>query len=159
MLVKSAEVKITKANKQDIQTLMPFVTSYHDFEVIRISTKLRQQSVLHLLENPPQGSIWIIEVSKIAVGYIILCVGYSIEFCGYDAFIDEFYVEQAFRGKGIGSIVLELVKQESKKLGIRALHLEVDRNNIAARMLYIKAEFKEREKYVIMTVDLQNDSY
>lgn len=152
------DITLSKANKEDIQVLMPFVTSYHDFEAIDITAQDRQASLLHLIENPALGCIWMIEISRVAVGYIVICVSYSIEFCGYDAFVDEFFIEKTFRGKGVGSVVLELVKKESKKIGIKALHLEVDRNNVAARMIYIKANFKEREKYVIMTIELDNES-
>jgi len=53
------------------------------------------------------------------VGYIALCVGYSIEFAG----LDEFYIHPEFRSKGIGTKVLVLVKAEARKMEIQAIHL------------------------------------
>ncbi len=46
-------------------------------------------------------------------GYIAICKGNSIEFCGFDAFIDEFFIRAESRGKGPRAKVLELAKAEA----------------------------------------------
>jgi ribosomal protein S18 acetylase RimI-like enzyme len=80
-----------------------------------------------------------------------LCRGFSIEFNGFDAFIDEFFLLAEFRGRGIGRFVLEEIKSRARSLDINALHLEVARNNERARRLYRALGFEARDKYLLMS--------
>jgi ribosomal protein S18 acetylase RimI-like enzyme len=84
------------------------------------------------------------------VGYVILTFGYNIEYKGRDAFIDEFYIEKEYRSRGIGKETMDYVVKESKKLGIKAIHLEVERNNETAKNLYLKFQFKDNVR-ILMT--------
>lgn len=148
------EIKIQLASKDDLSELLPFVHAYHDFEGIVLTEFERERSVRSLLSDMSLGGIWLAYEGTEIVGYIALCVGYSIEFGGLDAFVDEFYIHPNYRGKGIGKTVLEFVKVEARKMNIRALHLEVSRTNTKAREFYSRANFKAREKYVLMSVKL-----
>ena len=86
-----------------------------------------------------------------------LCFGYTIEFVGRDAFIDEFFIQEEARGLGIGRQVLAFAKQEAAKLGIVALHLEVARTNEKAKRLYAKAGFDAREQFHLMSCAIESD--
>jgi hypothetical protein len=57
-----------------------------------------------MLKNPAFGLAWLIPDSATAVGYTVLCFGYSLEYLGRDAFIDEFYLVESHRGRGRGNI-------------------------------------------------------
>lgn len=148
----SAVIKL--ATEDDIQLLLPFVRSFHEFEGLNLTDDEREISVRGLLTKSEFGGIWIIFDGALPAGYIAICKGYSIEFCGYDAFIDEFYIRPESRGKGLGMTVLQLAKVEAQKLGIRALHLEVARSNTRARSFYASASFVVRDEYSLMSVDL-----
>ena len=139
---------------EDIELILPFVPAYQEFEEVEMTDKERESSVRGLISGPKLGGIWIIYNDSKPVGYIALCVGYSFEFGGLDAIIDEFYILPKYRGKGLGRKALELIKIESKKIGLRALHLEVVRTNSRAQSLYSRAQFKAREKYILMSVTL-----
>jgi len=150
-------IEIRKAAKTDLQVLLPLVSAYHEWEGIELTKQARQESITVLLNDLSPGHVWLVEESARVIGYIILCVSYSIEFSGYDAFIDEFFIEEEYRGMGYGTYVLDTIKKEAEKPGIRALHLEVARDNNKARALYEKAGLQPREKYVIMSITLAND--
>jgi len=147
-------VKINIASGNNLAELLPLVRAYHEFERLNVSEIERENSVRRLLSDKSLGGIWRAYADTELVGYIALCVGFSIEFSGLDAFVDEFYIRPEYRGKGIGAKVLELAKVEAKSMGIRALHLEVARTNVKAQNLYTQAKFKAREKYVLMSVSL-----
>jgi GNAT superfamily N-acetyltransferase len=147
-----AEIKI--ASIADLEILLPFVRLFHEFENFQIVDDRRKSSLINLLNNQDLGNIWLIYVDLHPVGYIALCAGYSIEFGGKDAFVDEFYISSDFRGKGIGRQTLEFIKLAAKDLNIRAIHLEVARTNTNAHRLYERSDFKTREKYILMSVNL-----
>lgn len=48
-----------------------------------------------------------------------------------------------YRGKGIGTSLLEALTNETRKLGIKKISLSVDPNNTAAVKLYQRYGFKE----------------
>lgn len=148
------DVRLEMVSENHLEELLPLVRAYHEFEKIHISDLEREKAVRCLVSDRALGGIWYVYTDREIAGYIALCVGFSIEFSGFDAFIDEFYIRPEYRGKGIGTKVLELAKAEAKKIGIRALHLEVARTNVTAQNIYSRANFKAREKYVLMSVNL-----
>ncbi|MDH4125692.1 MAG: GNAT family N-acetyltransferase [Gammaproteobacteria bacterium] len=142
---------IEKATTEQLGILLPLVRAFHAHEGIAMSEADRDSVTRRLLADPTWGRIWLIFDGADVAGYIAICTGFSIEFRGNDAFVDEFYVRPESRGRGLGTRALQRVRIEAKALGIRALHLEVDRSNLKARKLYANAEFEAREDYMLMT--------
>ena len=148
------EIDFIRAGISDVGSLLPLVEGYHLFEGIEMSVETRHGAVEALLADPALGNIWLITKSGQAIGYIALCYGYSIEFAGRDAFIDEFYIRPEYRRLGIGSRTLDVVKTEAGKKGIKALHLEVGEENAAARLLYGRHGFNMRQNFRLMSAKL-----
>jgi GNAT superfamily N-acetyltransferase len=72
------------------------------------------------------GGWWFIAQDGQPAGYFVLTVGYSLEFGGRFALLDEFYLEPEWRGKGLGSGVMDRILTEARALGAEALHLEAE---------------------------------
>jgi ribosomal protein S18 acetylase RimI-like enzyme len=104
-----------------------------------------------LLEGSPHGAIYLVGPGRAPIGYAIVSFGWSVEFGGMDGFIDEVYIRPGVRGRGIGTEVLESLPKALAGAGLRALHLEVDRDNEKARALYAKLNFQPRERYMLMS--------
>ncbi len=145
--------------RQDtLQLVLPLIADYHAFEGLDSTAEQREAAVQQLLDQPGFGAVWLIYNDDELAGYIALCRGFSIEFNGFDAFVDEFYLRETFRGRGIGAQVLDAIREEARARDINALHLEVARDNEPARRLYRKAGFEARETYLLMTALLGDDS-
>jgi GNAT superfamily N-acetyltransferase len=145
-----AEV-IETALERDIDRLLPLIREFHEHVGLTMSDDERVSTLLRLISDDTWGTVWLVFDGAELAGYIAICIGYSIEFRGNDAFIDEFYIRPESRGRGLGSKVLELIRAEAKIKGIRALHLEVARPNAKARKLYSSVQFVAREEYMLMT--------
>jgi diamine N-acetyltransferase len=76
-------------------------------------------------------------------------IGYSIEFGGRDAFLDELFVSADSRGRGLGTRALEVAAEACREAGIVALHLEVDHANTAAQRLYRRHGFVDHDRYLM----------
>ena len=148
------KITLELAGLKQLEELLPLVVAYHAFERVESSMEQRRSSVTKLLQDKRLGEIWLIRKPDSLVGYIAICYSYSIEFGGRDAFIDEFYVEAAERGKGIGSKVLLEVSALLRERGVVALHLEVDVTNERAKSAYARAGFSSRDKYHVMSLVL-----
>lgn len=146
-------LSLRPASVRDIDGILPLVRSFHEYSGLHLAEPRREASVRGLLSEPGFGGIWLISADSIVIAYIAICKGCSIEFGGCDGFVDEFFIRRESRGKGLGSKVLELAKLEARKLGIRALHLEVARENTNIRKLYSGAGFTERQQYFLMTIE------
>jgi ribosomal protein S18 acetylase RimI-like enzyme len=147
-------IQITLASVRHIDDLLPLVKAYHEFEGVDQDDETRRNSMANLLLAPDLGSVWLILEKGSIAGYIAVCFGYSIEFGGRDGFIDEFYLLENFRGRGIGKTVLQMVLAKLKANDIRALHLEVSRANHRAVKLYEAEGFRLRDKYHLMSCAL-----
>jgi ribosomal protein S18 acetylase RimI-like enzyme len=139
------------ATDENFARLLPLVRAYHGFEGVALDDATREAVLRPLLGESPLGRVWLAAVAGEVVGYAAICFGYSIEFGGRDAFVDELFVAAAHRGKGIGREVLSRVASEAAALGVRALHLEVAGTNARAQKLYAGAGFRARERFFLMS--------
>jgi GNAT superfamily N-acetyltransferase len=144
-------VALRRASREDVARLTAMVQAYHTTEGIIADPADYPRVLRPLLEGDDRGRIWLIAEGGVIAGYVALCFGYSIEFGGRDAFVDEIFVLPERRGRGVGTRALDLVVAEAGRLGIRALHLEVDRDNHTARELYARRGFALRDRYQLMT--------
>ena len=99
-----------------------------------------------LIDNDVCGAGWFIESAGLTAGYLVLTIGYSLEFHGRYGLLDELFVEEAFRGQGIGAQALAFAEQVCRLRGLRALRLEVGRQNPRAQDLYTRSGFEEHDR-------------
>jgi ribosomal protein S18 acetylase RimI-like enzyme len=107
---------------------------------------------------PAFGGVWMLSEGNKAVGYIILTVGFSFEFHGHDAFIDELYVDAAYRQRGYGRRAVTFIEEKALEMGVNAVHLEVDRGNDAALELYRRAGYADHDRF-LMTKWLRREQH
>jgi ribosomal protein S18 acetylase RimI-like enzyme len=151
-MTSAGQIRLRQARPCDVETLLPLVRAYHEFEQVSMSDRRRRAAIAPLLEPESNlGAVYLIEDARTCVGYVALCFGYSIEFAGRDAFIDELFVVAAARGRGIGTRVLSLIGEEAVTHGVAALHLEVARDNERARRVYAAAGFEDRQRFHLMS--------
>jgi diamine N-acetyltransferase len=98
---------------------------------------------------PAFGGVWMLCEGNKPVGYIILTVGFSFEFHGHDAFIDELYVDPAYRRRGHGRKAVAFIEEKAREMGVNAIHLEVDRGNDPASELYRRAGYEDHDRYLM----------
>lgn len=145
------DLELALADPDDLEALLELVAAYHRFEAIESPPAVRRRAVVALISDERLGRIWIARCDGRAVAYLAVCFGYSIEFGGRDAFVDEFFVCAEMRGRGIGRALLDEVAQRVGESGVAALHLEVAHGNKRAKAFYAGAGFEGRERYHLMS--------
>lgn len=106
-------------------------------------------NLARLLGDPTLGRLWVMDEGGEVVGYLLLGFGFSLEFRGRDAFVDELYMAPGHRGRGLGTRALERAAEACRELGVRALHLEVERYNEGAQALYRRMGFADHNRYLM----------
>jgi len=151
MMSKHSNIQLIPAKMEDASLLVALMSQYHQYDGIEMTDKERLAAITPLLLSKEKGSVWIIALGDEPIGYIATCNGYSIEFQGVEVWIDEFYIDEQYRGQGFGGEVLEQVKSLLKTQGVAIVHLEVNENNPKTVNLYKKSGFKFRERFVMMS--------
>lgn len=139
------------ATPDDLHRLEPMVAAYHAVEGIGSTSDHRRAALTPLLEGSPHGAVYLIGPRRAPVGYIAVTFGWSIELGGMDGFIDEIFIRDGVRGRGMGSEVLSALLPRLADAGVKAMHLEVAHTKTRARAFYERHGFTPRERYHLMT--------
>ncbi len=132
------------ATADDLPTLLALSQEFYALEELHFDATQAPQTLLTFLENEHFGRLWLIWVDTQVAGYVTLTFGYSLEYGGVDAFVDEIYLRPAFRHQGIGTQTFLFVETKSRELGVKALHLEVLADNEKAYALYTRLGYQNR---------------
>jgi diamine N-acetyltransferase len=137
------------ADRSDVDVLLGLRRAFCRHEHLPFDEGAARSALEGLLVDGSLGRVWLICFDGAAAGYVVLTFGCSLEFGGRDAFVDELYVEESHRGLGGGGLALRQAEDACRALGVRALHLEVDRGNHRARAVYEKAGFEDRNNHLL----------
>lgn len=108
-----------------------------------------ERALRALLADPSYGAVWVFREDGLAVGYLVVTRGYSLEFGGRIAVVDEVYAVPEMRGRGIGARALALAEEHCRRDGIEALRLEVHQENRRALALYERNGFEAHDRYLM----------
>ena len=130
------------AGVPDADTLVSLARSFHheDGHPLGEAGEIALRQIAH---GEPFARAWLVREQNQVLGYLIITLGFSVEYGGRDGFIDDLYLVPAARGRGLGRQLLEFTLARASELGIRTLHLEVEVGNERGTRLYRAAGFEE----------------
>src|SRR5690606_21873117 len=131
------------AEKEHLKVSLKMMHDFHAIDEYPFDEDIIKSLFLGFIHSESSGRFWLIEADETIVGYIVLAFGFSFEYLGRDAFIDEVCIEEKFRHQGIWQKSLDFVVEEAKALHIKVLPLELERHNITWQHLYLKNGFKD----------------
>ena len=137
------------ANPADIDTIIEFMRQFYAIDDYPFEEHAARTALENIVHDLSLGRVWLITVGEAAIGYIVVTFGYSLEYRGRDAFIDELFVLASHRNQGVGTRAIQFAVEACPALGIRALHLEVERTNVAGQTLYRKFGFQDHDRYLM----------
>ena len=146
-------IKIRKLEKKDSEVFLRMAKEFysgpgvlHEVDPIVIKRTLDE-----MLSDSPFLEGFIFENDTEVVGYAELSYSFAPEVGGRSIFIEEIFVDEAYRGQGIGHKFLDycisLVQGETRRI-----RLEATRSNEKAIALYRSYGFRELD-YMQMVVD------
>lgn len=91
----------------------------------------------------------IIEKEKM-IGFMNIQCFYSVWSHGKVFFLDDFFIEENFRGKGYGENALKDLQEYAKKIGIKRIQLMAENTNPKAIEFYRKHKFNEQEIHLFL---------
>ena len=126
----------------DIDTIVTMMKAVYAIDNYPIDKEKSKTLFQEFISNEDLGKSWLILSDQEIVGYVILTFVFSFEYQGKIAFLDELYLNEKARGKGIGSQAVTFVLEQSKKLSLQLIYLEIENHNQNAQKLYIANGFE-----------------
>jgi diamine N-acetyltransferase len=137
------------ATESDARLLLAMMREYYAYDGHTYDEVRARRALGTFLNEPSYGCAWLVCDHDAAVGYVVLTFGYSLEYLGRDAFIDEFYLRESHRGRGWGRKTLEFVEEQARLNEVRSIHLEVVRGNSRALEVYRRAGYTDHRHFLM----------
>jgi ribosomal protein S18 acetylase RimI-like enzyme len=134
---------------EDADALLDLVEAFYREEGYPFERSAARRTLIGLVRAPARGWVWVIERRSKPVGYVVVTLGYSLEYRGTTALVDELYLVPEHRGRGLGSQALRLVERVCSSSRVRTVHLEVERSNAGADALYRRLGFADRGRSLL----------
>ncbi|WP_368187702.1 GNAT family N-acetyltransferase [Aestuariibius sp. HNIBRBA575] len=138
----------------DLPRILPLVARFHEEIGIASEEDHREAAIKPLLDGSPLGAVYLMGPARAPVGYVVITFGWSVEFGGIDAFVDELFIRPSVRGRGLATEALLALSKALSQGGVRALHLEVATEDQATIRLYQRNGFSIRDGYHLMSKSL-----
>ncbi len=133
----------------DIENIIQLMEEFYSIDNYPFDSKISEELFNQFLADENLGKAWLILHKNEIVGYVILTYVFSFEYQGKIAFLDELYIRENARGKGIGKETIAFIQQEAPKLSLKIIYLEVESHNDAAQKLYIAKDFAIHKRKIM----------
>lgn len=143
------EIEFVRADISRIPDLLELMQEFYTIEHLPYEESVARRGLRELFQMPALGAVHLIETEKHLAGYVVLTFGFSLEFHGRDGLVDELYIREGWRGRGLGRAALAFVEALCQKEGLAAVHLEVDRTNTRAQEVYRKSGYKDHDRFLL----------
>jgi diamine N-acetyltransferase len=143
------EIYFREAPLEKLDAILGMMKDFSAIDNYAFNREERKENLFRFTASKEMGRLWTIYADELMVGYAVLAFGFSFEFGGRDAFIDELYITESYRNKGIGGKTLEFIFANAPALGIKAIYLEVEKHNEKGNVLYVKKGFKDHNRHLM----------
>lgn len=130
----------------DVPALLELMREFYADQEMKFSEAVAQDGLRDLITKPSLGRVFLFQADGALAGYLILTFCFSLEFHGRFALLDEIYVRERFRRRGLSREVIAQAEVECKDEGIEALRLEVWTGNVIAKRLYESSGFTTEDR-------------
>lgn len=134
-------IEFQPLKKCDIDVIVPMMQDFYAIDNYPINPETTKNLFETFIDNERLGQCWLIVYDGMIAGYVILTYIFSFEYKGKIAFLDELYIKQNTRGKGIGKAALEFIRNKAVEKDLKIIYLEIEPHNEVAKKLYLSNDF------------------
>jgi ribosomal protein S18 acetylase RimI-like enzyme len=141
--------RFRQASAGDVDDILGMMRGYYEQDGYTFVENEARAAALMLINDPSLGRLWVTCDGGTVVGYVAVALGFSFEYRGREAFVDELYIAESHRGRGLGGEALEIAEAYCRGAGVNALHLEVEGHREQALELYRRRGFDDFDRYLM----------
>ncbi|WP_280454482.1 GNAT family N-acetyltransferase [Nocardia brasiliensis] len=151
MLGVAGTADIEQATAESVRLLVELSQEFYVAEGYPFDQRTVRSALHQLVDDGTHGQVWLIRAEGLVVGYATVTYGFSVEFGGRFALLDEFYIRPTARNGGLGKSSLHFLLDEYSRRGFGAMRLEVEHRNSRAAGLYSRLGFHRHERSLMTT--------
>ena len=137
------------AAEKDVPEILKMMEQFNSIDNYPFDKGQTRENLLLFLADQNLGRAWVIDSDNLIIGYIILAFGFSFEYGGRDAFIDELFLKPEYRQQGVGTLAMDFIEVQALKLGIKVVHLELEQHTEGGAKLYRQKGFKHNDRFLL----------
>ncbi len=142
----AGETFFERAGAEHAELVVEMMREFYAFEHLAWDGEAALRGLGEILRDASLGEVWLVRRGGAPAGYLVLTVGFSLEFRGRYLLLDELYVREEHRGSGVGRRAIGQAEEACRARGIAALRLEVERRNTVARAFYRTVGFHDHDR-------------
>ena len=132
-----------------IPAALTLMSAFYSEESLDYRETRARGALQQLVANPGLGAFQFIRLEGEPAGYFVLTIGFSLEFAGPFALLDEFYITPAYRGRGAGAQAFDQILRVAASFGVASIRLEVDRANPRVQGFYRRHGFEPHDRDIM----------
>lgn len=148
-----------RATPEDVPTLVALMADFYAESGYELDRPLAASAFSALLADERLGSAWILEAGGEAAGHAVITLRFGMEFAGLVACIDDLYVAPRFRRQGLAAAALAEIRDHCARSGVRAITVEVGRDNAAALAAYLRIGLSAAPDRQLLSVALARPAH
>lgn len=113
------------AGPESAPRVLDLMERCHQELALQSEPEHRDAAVLPLLEGSPLGAVWIVGPARAPLGYVIISFGWSVADGGMTGTLQEVFIRENVRRRGIGTEVVRAISVSLRKAGLRTLSAEM----------------------------------
>ena len=144
----SADVIIRRARPADLRIVAPLIAAFRDsLQLLEPDDREIERGLGRLLRDGTV-TLSLATAGAVAVGYALQRRHFSLWAQGDEALLEDLFVVEPARGRGVGRWLVEHVIGEARAAGSRAMSLDTNEGNAASNALYCSLGFScERQRW------------
>ena len=142
MILKN-NLQICKATNDDIPILVTLLELLFSIEKDFTFDKKKHEEGLNLLINSKSAEVIVVKFENEVIGMITIQKIISTAMGTKVGLIEDFIIKDDYRDLGVGTYLLEYIKDYAKKHSISRLQLVCDEDNENAKEFYTNKKFKK----------------
>jgi len=136
-------VKVRQARICDVNALVELLFQLFEQEAeFSPNPVIQEKALRRIIEDNAIGTIFVIEKEAKIIGMVSLLWSISTALGTRVAWLEDMVVDNAFRSKGIGSVLIHEAIAYAQSVGCRRITLLTDGDNIPAHRFYEKCGFQ-----------------
>lgn len=142
-MADSSEITVRPASFSDLDDLAALLGELFSIEDdFDFDVKLQRQGLSMMLSDTDTRCVLVAEADRKAVGMCTLQTLISTAEGGEVGLVEDVVVNEQFRGRGIGRLLLATMENWAREKGLKRLQLLADRNNASGLCFYKKMNWK-----------------
>ena len=137
-------LKIRFMEERDRSEVFSMMREFHssDAVIYTASDEILHRDISDCIGDMPFIEGFVFEDAGEILGYSMVAKSYTTEFGGLCVWIEDLYIKEEFRGKGIGGEFFDFIEKRYEDKAVR-YKLEVEEENVRAVSMYKKTGYDE----------------